>query len=188
MQLSWLDHQTGTPLTQVRFRGKGIFFFLPESTFSADSLAVSLHPPCAIPCIFICAHVKDPVVHVRVQWTMETLKHPACTPGWVARLCCSWLSPGKATRIFHGRNPIGTIQLYKKNYLIKDTVPYEVVAFYVRKVVALHFRRSIVTTKPSSMRSSRYISLRSVVMKIFAMTSSHDGLVTSTVATSFRGS
>ena len=35
---------------------------------------------------------------------METLKHPACTVGWVARLCRSWLSPGKATRISHGRN------------------------------------------------------------------------------------
>ena len=23
-------------------------------------------------------HVKDPVVHVRVGWIMETLKHPAC--------------------------------------------------------------------------------------------------------------
>ena len=35
-------------------------------------------PPCAIACIFICAHVKDPVVHVRLRWIMETLKHPAC--------------------------------------------------------------------------------------------------------------
>ena len=42
----------------------------------------------------ICAHVKDPVVHVRVWWIMETLKHSACTVGWVARLCRSWLSPG----------------------------------------------------------------------------------------------
>ena len=36
---------------------------------------------------------------------METLKHPACTVGWVARLCRSWLFPGKATRIFPGSNP-----------------------------------------------------------------------------------
>ena len=27
---------------------------------------------------------------------------------------CSWLSPGKATLISHGRNPIGTTQLLKK--------------------------------------------------------------------------
>ena len=68
--------------------------FLPESTCSADSLTVSAHPPCAVVYIYICAHVKDPVVLVRVRWTMETLKHPACTLGWVARLCRSWLSLG----------------------------------------------------------------------------------------------
>ena len=39
-------------------------------------------PPCA--CIYICARVKDPVVHVRVQWIMEILKQPACPLGWVA--------------------------------------------------------------------------------------------------------
>ena len=78
--------------------GKG--FFPPESTFSADSLTVPVHPPCAIACINICAHFKDPVVHVRVRWIMEMLKHPACTIGWVARLSHNWLSPGKATQIF----------------------------------------------------------------------------------------
>ena len=30
-------------------------------------------PPCAIARIYICVHVKDPVVHVRVRWIMETL-------------------------------------------------------------------------------------------------------------------
>ena len=89
--------------------GKG--FFLLESTFSADSLMCARTPPCAIACIDICAHVKDPVVQVKVQWIMETLKHLASTVGWVARLCCSWLSPGKATQISHGRNPMGTIKL-----------------------------------------------------------------------------
>ena len=68
-------------------------------------------PPRAIACINTCVHVKDPVVHVRVRWIMETLKHPACTVDWVARLCRSWLPPGKAIRISHGRNPSGTIQL-----------------------------------------------------------------------------
>ena len=66
-------------------------------------------PPCAIACINIRA--QDPVVHVRVRWIVETLKHQACTAGWVARLCRSCLSPGKPTRISHGRNPIRTIQL-----------------------------------------------------------------------------
>ena len=32
-------------------------------------------------------HVKDSIVCVRVQWIMETLKHPARTIGWVV-----WLS------------------------------------------------------------------------------------------------
>ena len=72
------------------------------------------HTPCRIACIYICAHVTDPKVHIRVRWIMETLKHPACTVGWVARLCRSWLSPGKATRISHGRNPNGTMQSLQK--------------------------------------------------------------------------
>ena len=72
---------------------------------------------CAIARIYICAHVKDAVVHVRVRWIMETLKHPACTVGWVGRLCRSWRSPGKATRISYGRNPIGTIQLSRKKVI-----------------------------------------------------------------------
>ena len=31
---------------------------------------------------------------------METLKHPACTVGWVVRLSCSWLSLGEGTPNF----------------------------------------------------------------------------------------
>ena len=88
--------------------GKGFF---SQSQLSVQTLLrVSVHPPpCPIACINICAHVKDPVVHVRVQWIRD--QHPAYTIGWVARLCCNWLSPGKATQISHGRNPVGTVQL-----------------------------------------------------------------------------
>ena len=103
-----LDHHA-YDIDSIPWCSKG--FFLPESTFSADSLAVSVHLPCAFACFFICVHVKDPVVLARVRWIMETLKHSACTVGLVAQLCCSWLSSEKATRISHGRNPIGTIQL-----------------------------------------------------------------------------
>ena len=73
--------------------GKGFFSQgqLPVQTLLRVSVT-----PCAIACINICAHVKDPVAHVRVRWIMETLKHSACTEGWVARLCCSCLSPGKS--------------------------------------------------------------------------------------------
>ena len=88
--------------------GKG-FFFLPVN-FQCRLSYVCPHTPCAIVCINICAHVKDPVVHVRVRWNMETLKHPARTVGWVARLCRSWLSPKKTTWFSHWRNPVGTLQ------------------------------------------------------------------------------
>ena len=64
---------------------------------------------------------------------METLKHPACTLGWVARLCRSWLSPGKATRISHGRNPIWRIQLLRKYesdlYRWLDVLCFDLMAF-----------------------------------------------------------
>ena len=108
-----VEHQAGAPLRQVRVPGVARDFS-PKANFQCR-LSVSAHTlPCAITCINICAHVKDPAVHVRVQWLMETLKHPACTVGWVAQLCCSRLSPGKATQTSHGRNAIGTIQLLKK--------------------------------------------------------------------------
>ena len=70
-------------------------------------------------CINICVHVKDPVVHVTVRWIMETIKHPACTVHWVARLCRSWLSPGKSNPIFpweesHWDNTVAKSQNVKK--------------------------------------------------------------------------
>ena len=83
--------------------------FLPESAFSADPLTVSLHPIVqshALPSVGTLKTVSS--IHVRVRWIMETLKHPACIVGCVARLCRSLLSPGKATRISHWRNPKGT--------------------------------------------------------------------------------
>ena len=49
-------------------------------------------------------HVKDLVDYVRVWWIMETFKNLACTVVWVAQLCRSWFSPGKATQNFHWRN------------------------------------------------------------------------------------
>ena len=102
---------------KVECRVPNVFRFIQTRDFSPRvnfqsrlSLTCVRTPPCAIACINIHAHVKNPVVYVRVRWIMEILQHPACTVGWVARLCRSWLSPGKATRISHGRNPAGTIQ------------------------------------------------------------------------------
>ena len=79
-----VERRTGTPLRQVRFPGAARDSrppSSPESTFSADSLTCVRTPPCAMACINICEHVKDPVDHVRVRWIMEKkkLKHPACT-------------------------------------------------------------------------------------------------------------
>ena len=105
-----VEHRTGTPLTQVRFPGAAREFS-PRVNFQCRLSYDVRTSPCAIACIYICAHVKDLVVHVRDRWILETLKHSACTAGWVARLCRSWLFPGQATRISHGRNPNGTIQL-----------------------------------------------------------------------------
>ena len=82
-------------------------FFSPRVNFQCRLSYGVRTPPCAIACINICAHVNDPVVHIRVRWIMETLKHPACTVGKVARFCCSWLSSGKTQPEF----PIGEIPL-----------------------------------------------------------------------------
>ena len=87
--------------------------FLPESTLSADSLTVSVNPGCAIAYINICVHVKDPVVYVRVRWIMDALKKIlACNVGWEVRLCRSWLSPGKATRIPMREIPMGQYSVW----------------------------------------------------------------------------
>ena len=55
--------------------GKFFFFFF-QSQLLVQTYGVRT-PSCAIACTNICAHVKDPVVHVRVRWIKETLKHPA---------------------------------------------------------------------------------------------------------------
>ena len=113
--MSWdvaqlVEHQAGTPPTQVRFPGAARDFSARVNCQCRLSYGFRT-PPCAIACTYIYAHVKEPVVHVRVRWMMKTLKQPACALGWVARLCRSWLSPGKVTRISDGKNPIGTIRL-----------------------------------------------------------------------------
>ena len=58
-------------------RGKGFFF---QSQLSVRTLpCLFVHPRVQDACIKVWAHDKDPVVHVRVRWIMQTLKHPACT-------------------------------------------------------------------------------------------------------------
>ena len=84
--------------------------FLSESTLSADTRTVSVHPCVQQHAFNIFAHVKDPVVHVTVQWIVETLKHGACTVGWVATLWQLTFPRGKLTQISHRRNPNRTVQ------------------------------------------------------------------------------
>ena len=107
-----VEHCTGTPLTQVQFPSVARDFSHRVNIYCMLSYGVRT-PQQAIACIIICVRVKDPAVLVRVQWIMETLKHPACTVTQVTRLCCSCLSPGKAIQISQWRNLNGMIQLLK---------------------------------------------------------------------------
>ena len=88
--------------------GKGFF---SQSPLLVQTLLQCPYTLRAMSCIYICVHDIDPVVPVTVWWIMRTLKRPACTVGWVTRLCCSWLSLWKARWISPARNPIGRIQL-----------------------------------------------------------------------------
>ena len=107
----FIEDQTSTLIMQVQFPGAARDFS-PGVNFQCRlSQGECTSPWAIIARIYISAFIKDPIVHVGVQWIMEMLKLPACTVGWVAQLCRSWLSLGKATWISHGRNFIGTIQL-----------------------------------------------------------------------------
>ena len=69
-------HRTVTPLTQVRFPGAAMVF-LPRVNFQCRLSFGVRTRPCATTCIHISAHVKDPVVHVRVRWIMATQTYSA---------------------------------------------------------------------------------------------------------------
>ena len=60
-----VEHRTSTTPTQVRFLGAARGFF-SQSQLSRCRLSYGVRtPPWAVACIHICAHVKDPVVHVK---------------------------------------------------------------------------------------------------------------------------
>ena len=82
--------------------------FFSQSQLSVQTLLRCMYTPVRNRMYLQMCSLKDPVVHVRVWWILETLKRPACTIGWIARLSRSWLSPGKASRICHGRYPRGS--------------------------------------------------------------------------------
>ena len=100
-----VERHTDTPLNHVRFPGTARDFSTSVNFQCRLSYGVCT-PSYAIACIKICAHVKDPVTHVRFPRIMKTLKKKkSMSVGWVVRLCRSWFFLGKATRIFHGGNP-----------------------------------------------------------------------------------
>ena len=67
-----VKRQTSVLLMQVRFPGAAKDFS-PRVHFQYR-LSCGVHTSvCATACISICAHVKDPVVHVRVRSIMEAL-------------------------------------------------------------------------------------------------------------------
>ena len=70
-----IDHRTGTSETQVGFPSAARDFS-PGVNFQCRLSYGVRTPPCAIACIYICAHAKDPVVHIRVRWITETIKTP----------------------------------------------------------------------------------------------------------------
>ena len=51
--------------------------FLPGSTFSADSLTVSVNPRVQSHALNIRTLFEDPVIHVRARGIVETLKRAA---------------------------------------------------------------------------------------------------------------
>ena len=59
-----VEHWTSTMLMQVRFNGAARDFS-PRVNFQCRLSYGVRTPPCAIACIYICAQVKDPVVHVK---------------------------------------------------------------------------------------------------------------------------
>ena len=100
-----VEHWTSSLLIQVWFPSAARDFS-SRVIFQCRLYYNVCTPPCAW--VNICVHMKDPVVHVRVWWILETLKHPAGTVGWLV-----WVCQGKQPEFYHGRNPIGTIQLKK---------------------------------------------------------------------------
>ena len=72
------EHHTSMLQEQVQFLH--VVRNFSQSQLSAHTLVQWVYTPkrSAVTCSNICVHVKDPTVHVRVQWNMETQEHPAC--------------------------------------------------------------------------------------------------------------
>ena len=99
----WVKRPTEKPgviLTRVRLPGAARDF-LSESAFSADSLKVSVQPPCAVACIKICVQVKNPKHRQPYHCCRHTkILHTLIGMGSAA-LAAALPYPGTATRITH---------------------------------------------------------------------------------------
>ena len=115
-----VERPTGTPpLRQVRFPGAARDFSA-RVNFQCRLSYCLRWPPCVTACINICAHVKDPLVHVEVRWITEPLKTPCIRRS----LGSATLSPLAFSREKQPEFPVGEIPTgqysYKdKKYYIK---------------------------------------------------------------------
>ena len=73
-----VEHRTGTSLTQIRFPGAARDFS-PSVKFQCRLSYSVRTPPCANACIYICAHFKDPLVHVKSSLGYGITKTPSHT-------------------------------------------------------------------------------------------------------------
>ena len=73
-----VEHGTGMLLTKVRFPSMARDFS-PRVNFQCRLSYSVCTPPGAVACIYICAHVKDSVVCIRVQCFMAIHTYPAHT-------------------------------------------------------------------------------------------------------------
>ena len=102
------EYRTGTPLMQVGFLSAARDILSPRINFQCRLSYGVRTPPCAIVCKNIHSHVRDPIVHVKVWWIMETWEHPACSLVWVAPLLLLAF-PGKSNLNF----PLGQYRCKK---------------------------------------------------------------------------
>ena len=113
-----VERWTGTPPTQVQLPCAARDLS-PRVNFQCR-LSHGVHTyPCAVTCINVCSDIKDPVVHVRVQWITETFQ----TPSMHHRLGRTTLSQlafsREAIQISHGEIPVGQCSCGKLNRLSK---------------------------------------------------------------------
>ena len=77
--VGWTSDRHAADASSIPRCGKGLF--LPESAFSAGAHSLTCvripPPPCAITCINISAHVKDPIVYVRLPWIFGNTNTPS---------------------------------------------------------------------------------------------------------------